>query len=81
MAIGIMILAACPCATSSNIISHLAGANLASSESLTAITSLVCVFTTPLIIQFAVNQFDTDPRGTNTQRKRSVANPFSDDWS
>mgnify|MGYP001028091041 CR=1 FL=1 len=61
LAIGIMILAACPGGTSSNIISHLARANLALSVSLTAVTTLVCVFTTPLIIQFAINQFDTDP--------------------
>ena len=61
LAIGIMILAACPGGTSSNIISHLARANLALSVSLTAVTTLVCVFTTPLIIQFAVNQFDTNP--------------------
>jgi BASS family bile acid:Na+ symporter len=61
LAIGIMILAACPGGTSSNIISHLARANLALSVSLTAVTTLVCVFTTPLIIQFAINQFDTNP--------------------
>ena len=61
LAIGIMILAACPGGTSSNIISHLARANLALSVSLTAVTTLICVFTTPLIIQFAVNQFDRNP--------------------
>jgi BASS family bile acid:Na+ symporter len=61
LAIGIMILAACPGGTSSNIISHLARANLALSVSLTAVTTLVCVLTTPMIIQFAINQFDTDP--------------------
>jgi BASS family bile acid:Na+ symporter len=61
LAIGIMILAACPGGTSSNIISHLARANLALSVSLTAVTTLVCVFTTPLIIQFAINQFDKNP--------------------
>lgn len=61
MAIGIMILSACPGGTSSNIISHLARANLALSVSLTAVTTLVCVFTTPLIIQFAINQFDNNP--------------------
>jgi BASS family bile acid:Na+ symporter len=64
LAIGIMILAACPGGTSSNIISHLARANLALSVSLTAVTTLVCVFTTPLIIQFAVKQFDTNPSGS-----------------
>ncbi|MFT6990399.1 MAG: BASS family bile acid:Na+ symporter [Paraglaciecola sp.] len=60
LAIGIMILAACPGGTSSNIISHLARANLALSVSLTAVTTIVCVFTTPLIIQFAINQFDNN---------------------
>lgn len=59
LAIGMMIVAACPGGTSSNIISQLARANLALSVSLTAVTTLVCVFTTPLIIQFAINQFDT----------------------
>ncbi|QHJ11714.1 Pantothenate precursors transporter PanS [Paraglaciecola mesophila] len=57
LAIGIMILAACPGGTSSNIISQLAKANLALSVSLTAISSLICVLTTPLIIQFAIGQF------------------------
>ena len=57
LAIGLMILAACPGGTSSNIISHLARANLALSVSLTAVTTLVCVVTTPLIIKFAVNEF------------------------
>jgi BASS family bile acid:Na+ symporter len=60
LAIGIMILSACPGGTSSNIISHLARANLALSVSLTAVTTLVCVFTTPLIIQFAINRFDNN---------------------
>lgn len=59
LAIGMMIVAACPGGTSSNIISQLARANLALSVSLTAVTTLVCVLTTPLIIQFAINQFDT----------------------
>ena len=57
LATGIMILAACPGGTSSNIISQLARANLALSVSLTAISSLICVLTTPLIIQFAIMQF------------------------
>ena len=57
LAIGLMILAACPGGTMSNVISHLARANLALSVSLTAITTVVCVFTTPLIIQFALNRF------------------------
>lgn len=61
LAVGIMILAACPGGTSSNILSQLARANLALSVSLTAITTLVCVVTTPLIIKFAMTQFNHNP--------------------
>jgi BASS family bile acid:Na+ symporter len=58
LAVGIMILAACPGGTSSNILSQLARANLALSVSLTAVTTLICVVTTPLIIRFAIEQFN-----------------------
>lgn len=61
LAVGIMILAACPGGTSSNIISQLARANLALSVSLTAVTTLVCVVTTPLIIRFAIEHFNNSP--------------------
>lgn len=57
LAVGIMILAACPGGTTSNLISHLARANLALSVSLTAVSTIVCVFSTPFIIQFAINYF------------------------
>jgi BASS family bile acid:Na+ symporter len=61
LAVGIMILAACPGGTSSNILSQLARANLALSVSLTAVTTLICVVTTPLIISFAIEQFNDNP--------------------
>lgn len=57
ISVGIMVLAACPGGTTSNLISHIAKANLALSVSLTAISTIVCVFTTPLIIQFAISIF------------------------
>ena len=57
LAIGVMVLAACPGGTTSNLISHVARANLALSVSLTAVSTLVCVFTTPFIIQFAIQHF------------------------
>lgn len=60
LAIGLMVLAACPGGTTSNVISQLARANLALSVSLTAVTTLICVFTTPWIIQFAIQQFAAD---------------------
>ncbi|TDF37428.1 bile acid:sodium symporter family protein [Alteromonadaceae bacterium M269] len=57
LAIGLMVLAACPGGTTSNVICQLARANLALSVSLTAVTTLVCVFSTPFIIQFAIEHF------------------------
>jgi BASS family bile acid:Na+ symporter len=57
LAVGLMILAACPGGTTSNVFSQLAKANLALSVSLTAISTFICVFSTPFIIQFAVNNF------------------------
>lgn len=58
--IGMMVLAACPGGTMSNLISHLARANLALSVSLTAISTIICVFSTPFIIQYSINQFAGD---------------------
>nr|WP_136251765.1 bile acid:sodium symporter family protein [Ningiella ruwaisensis] len=57
IAIGLMILAACPGGTTSNLISHIAKANLALSVTLTAITTMVCVFTTPFLIKFSMDYF------------------------
>lgn len=58
-AIGMMIIAACPGGTTSNLLSHLARANLALSISLTAITTIVCVVTTPFLIAFSIDYFST----------------------
>jgi len=60
LAIGIMVLASCPGGTTSNLISHIARANLALSITLTAITTLICVFTTPFIIKFSLDYFGVD---------------------
>ncbi|GAB55477.1 bile acid:Na+ symporter, BASS family [Glaciecola punicea ACAM 611] len=57
IAIGMMLLAACPGGSTSNLLSHLAKANLALSISLTAITTVICVFTTPFLIAFSINYF------------------------
>jgi len=57
LAIGMMILAACPGGTMSNLISQLARANLALSVSLTSICTIVCVFTTPWLIHFSIQLF------------------------
>jgi BASS family bile acid:Na+ symporter len=57
IAVGLMILAACPGGTTSNLISHVAKANLALSVSLTGVTTIICVITTPLLIQYSIGMF------------------------
>lgn len=57
IAVGIMILSASPGGPTSNLISHLARADVALSVSMTAISSLVTVFTIPIIVNFALQSF------------------------
>jgi bile acid:Na+ symporter, BASS family len=57
MAVGIMILAACPGGATSNLITHLSKGDIALSISLTAISSLITILTIPLIVNFAINFF------------------------
>lgn len=57
IAIGIMILAACPGGPTSNLISHLAKGDIALSVTLTAISSFITIITIPFIVNFALNFF------------------------
>lgn len=57
VAIGIMLLAACPGGATSNLLTNLAKGDLALSVSLTAIASLLSIITIPLIIQFSLEHF------------------------
>ena len=57
IAIGLMILASCPGGTVSNLICYLAKADVALSVSLTAISSIISVFTIPFIINFSIKYF------------------------
>jgi BASS family bile acid:Na+ symporter len=52
-----MILAACPGGPTSNLIAHLAKADLALSVSLTALSSFITILTIPFIINFALTHF------------------------
>ena len=56
-AVGLMILALCPGGVTSNILAKIAGGNAPLSISLTAVTSLLSIFTVPLILAFSVNHF------------------------
>jgi len=57
IAIGIMILAACPGGPTSNLITHLAKGDISLSVSLTAANSLITIFTIPFVVDFALRQF------------------------
>jgi BASS family bile acid:Na+ symporter len=56
-AVGLMILALCPGGVTSNLLARLAGGNAPLSISLTAVTSLLSIFTVPLLVAFSVNHF------------------------
>lgn len=55
IAIGLIILAACPGGPTSNLISHLAKGDLALSVSLTAISSIVTLLSIPILINMGLN--------------------------
>lgn len=57
IAVGLMILAACPGGPTSNLISHLAKADLALSVTLTALSSLITILTIPFIVNFSLEYF------------------------
>ncbi len=57
IAVGFMILAACPGGTTSNLLTHLAKGDTALSVSLTAFSSLITIISIPLIIQFGLDTF------------------------
>ncbi len=57
IAIGVMIIAACPGGPTSNLITHLAKGDISLSVSLTAANSLITIFTIPFVVDFALRQF------------------------
>ena len=57
IAIGIMILAACPGGPTSNLITYLAKGDIGLSISLTTVNSLITIFTIPFVVDFALTQF------------------------
>lgn len=57
LAVGLMILAACPGGATSNLITHLAKGDSALSITLTAFSSLITVVTIPFIVNFSIGYF------------------------
>lgn len=60
LAIGAMILAACPGGPTSNLLTHLAKGDSALSVTLTAINSVLTIITIPLIVNFSLLFFTTE---------------------
>ncbi|MFN3952616.1 MAG: bile acid:sodium symporter family protein [Thermaurantimonas sp.] len=69
LAVGIMVLSACPGGVTSNLITHLSRGNTALSITLTAITSVITVVTIPLIVNLSLGYF----LGESTEIKLPVA--------
>jgi bile acid:Na+ symporter, BASS family len=57
LAVGVMILAACPGGATSNLLTHMAKGDTALSISLTAISSFITVFSIPILVNFSLIHF------------------------
>lgn len=57
LAVGVMIIAACPGGATSNLMTYIARGNVALSISLTAISSLITIFTIPLVVNLSMQSF------------------------
>jgi BASS family bile acid:Na+ symporter len=59
IAMGVMILSACPGGPTSNLVTHLAKGDTALSVTLTAVNSIVTILTIPVIVNFALGEFSS----------------------
>lgn len=57
LAVGMMLLAASPGGTTANLYSHLFGGNVALNVTLTAVNSVVAVFTLPIVVNLSLEHF------------------------
>jgi BASS family bile acid:Na+ symporter len=57
IAVGMMLLAASPGGTTANLYSHLFGGNVALNVTLTAVNSVLAVFTLPIVVNLALARF------------------------
>src|SRR5918994_2070594 len=67
LAVGMMLLAASPGGTTANLYSHLFGGDVALNITLTAINSIVAVFTLPLIVNASLAHFAADDASLGLQ--------------
>lgn len=62
LAVGLILLSASPGGVTSNFYTHLAKGDVVLGISLTAVTSLLCIFTLPLIVNFSMHVFMDESR-------------------
>lgn len=60
IAMGAIILAACPGGATSNLVTHLAKGDTALSVTLTAVNSIITIITIPLIVNFGLSEYILD---------------------
>jgi BASS family bile acid:Na+ symporter len=72
LAVGMMLLAASPGGTTANLYSHLFRGDVALNISLTAVNSVIAVFTLPLITNFALGLFMPGESGLGLEFSKTV---------
>ncbi|MFC9993492.1 bile acid:sodium symporter family protein [Nocardia sp. NPDC127526] len=72
LAVGMMLLVASPGGTSANLFSHIAGGDVALNITLTAINSVLAVFTMPIVVTLSIAAFLGDEAGIGLQPAKFV---------
>lgn len=75
-AAGLMLIAACPGGVTSNLMTGMAKGDVALSISLTAIISIVAVFTIPFVVNFSLNHFGVAGAGTELPLLKTILGVF-----
>ncbi len=72
LAVGLMLLAAAPGGATANLYSHLAKGDVALNVSLTAVNSVLALFTLPFIVNFAISYFMESDQAVPMQLKKVI---------
>ncbi len=73
LAVGFILLAACPGGATTNLITHLAKGDVALSITLTAIASVITVFTIPLLVNLGLQHYVGETRDIHLPFLKTVA--------
>ena len=72
LAVGLMLLSAAPGGATANLYSHLAKGDVALNVSLTAVNSVLALFTLPFIVNFAIGHFMQSDQEVTMQLKKVI---------